>query len=73
VITAGKHETVPVASIELDRANPRIRKFLEMCPDAVTPDQIYQALGAENQGSQLTYPIPFDEPRPSISVVSAHR
>jgi len=39
-------ELVPVAGIELDRANPRIRKFLEMYPGEPTTEQIYLALGA---------------------------
>jgi hypothetical protein len=38
-------ENVPVADLELDRGNPRIRRFLEMYPDP-TPEQIYLALGA---------------------------
>lgn len=38
-------ENVPVADIELDRNNPRIRRFLDMYPDP-TPEQIYLALGA---------------------------
>jgi hypothetical protein len=38
-------ENVPVADIQLDRNNPRIRRFLEMYPDP-TPEQIYLALGA---------------------------
>lgn len=42
-------ENVPVADIELDRGNPRIRRFLEMYPDP-TPEQIYQALGAGDDG-----------------------
>jgi hypothetical protein len=46
VATAAKHENAPVGEIVLDRANPRIRKFLEMYGETITPDQIYQALGA---------------------------
>jgi hypothetical protein len=38
-------ENVPVADVELDRNNPRIRRFLDMYPDP-TPEQIYLALGA---------------------------
>jgi hypothetical protein len=38
-------ENVVVADIQLDRNNPRIRRFLEMYPDP-TPEQIYLALGA---------------------------
>src|SRR5262249_15642864 len=32
--------------IQLDRSNPRIRKFLEMYGEDPTPEQIFQALGA---------------------------
>jgi len=46
MVTGGVLELVPVAEIELDRTNPRIRKFLEMYPDAPTAEQIYLALGA---------------------------
>jgi hypothetical protein len=46
MVNTGKHESVSVAKIELDQANPRIRKFLEMYGDTITADQIYQALGA---------------------------
>lgn len=38
-------ENIPVAAVELDRNNPRIRRFLDMYPDP-TPEQIYLALGA---------------------------
>jgi hypothetical protein len=38
-------QNVSVADIELDRNNPRIRRFLEMYPEP-TPEQIYMALGA---------------------------
>lgn len=43
---SGMHQLVPVEEIELDRANPRIRKFLEMYGDEPTPEQIFLALGA---------------------------
>src|ERR1035441_1194676 len=46
MVKNGVLESVPVADIELDRTNPRIRKFLEMYPDAPTAGQIYLALGA---------------------------
>jgi hypothetical protein len=38
-------QNLPVADIELDRGNPRIRRILEMYPDP-TPERIYLALGA---------------------------
>ena len=46
MVTGGMLEMVAVSDIELDRTNPRIRKFLEMYPNAPTADQIYLALGA---------------------------
>lgn len=46
MINPGNLQSVPVAGIELDRTNPRIRKFLEMYGDNITPEQIYLALGA---------------------------
>jgi hypothetical protein len=45
-------KAIPVADIELDRANPRIRKFLEMYGDKITPEQIYLALGAAGDDEQ---------------------
>ena len=45
---AGMYETIPVNEIELDRSNPRIRKFLEMYGDDPTPAQVFLALGAGN-------------------------
>ena len=46
MVSTGSLESVPVADIELDRTNPRIRKFLEMYTDPPTAEQIYLALGA---------------------------
>ncbi len=46
MVKIGKHQTVLVSEIELDKANPRIRKFLEMYGDTITPEQFYLALGA---------------------------
>ncbi len=43
-------ENVAVADIELDRDNPRIRRFLEMYPNP-TPEQIYLALGAGGEAA----------------------
>ena len=48
MVPSGVHESVPVDSIELDRSNPRIRKFLEMYAGEPTPEQIFLALGAGN-------------------------
>ena len=38
MVEHGKHENVKVADIELDKANPRIRRFLEMYGDTITPE-----------------------------------
>ena len=46
MVQAGTLLPVSIDEIELDRSNPRIRKFLEMYGDDPTPDQIYLALGA---------------------------
>ena len=40
------HELVPIDSVELDRTNPRIAKFLDMYKGIPSADQIYLALGA---------------------------
>lgn len=45
-----KFENLAVGEIELDRQNPRIRRFMEMYPDP-TPEQVYLALGAGGDGS----------------------
>ncbi len=44
----GISQMVPVEKIELDRSNPRIRKFLEIYVGDPTPEQIFLALGAGN-------------------------
>lgn len=44
----GTSKWVPVEQIELDRSNPRIRKFLEMYDGDPTAEQIFLALGAGN-------------------------
>lgn len=48
MVVTGAHEMIRVDEIELDRSNPRIRKFLEMYGDDPTPEQIFLALGAGN-------------------------
>ena len=48
MVMSGRYETIPVEEIELDRSNPRIRKFLEMYGDNPTPEQVFLALGAGN-------------------------
>ena len=48
VVSSGAHASVPIESIELDRSNPRIRKFLEMYGDRPSAEQIFLALGAGN-------------------------
>src|SRR3982751_1300902 len=65
MVKSGVLELVPVVDIELDRTNPRIRKFLEMYPDAPTAEQIYLALGAagDDEGESSTS---FEKLRASI-------
>ena len=48
MVVTGRYETIPVEEIELDRSNPRIRKFLDMYGDNPTSEQIFLALGAGN-------------------------
>src|SRR4029077_15093821 len=56
MVIGGVLELVPVADIELDRTNPRIRKFLEMYPEAPTAEQMYLALNAagDEEGESST-------------------
>lgn len=54
MVHAGHHDRVPIDDIELDRSNPRIRKFLEMYGDDPTPEQIFLALGAGNDDDAST-------------------
>src|SRR6266404_4634231 len=65
MISGGALQHVPVVDIELDRTNPRIRKFLEMYPEAPTTEQIYLALGAagDDEGESSTS---FEKLRNSI-------
>jgi hypothetical protein len=52
--TTEKHEFLKVSEIELDLANPRIARFLEIYDGPLTPEQIFMALGAggdESDGS----------------------
>lgn len=49
MVQAGTHQIIAVDEIELDRSNPRIRKFLEMYGDNPSPEAIYLALGAGNE------------------------
>ena len=48
MVNSGVLSSIVVEDIELDRSNPRIRKFLEMYGDQPTPEQIFLALGAGN-------------------------
>lgn len=48
MVSSGVHASIDIEEIELDRSNPRIRKFLEMYGDQPTPEQIFLALGAGN-------------------------
>lgn len=48
MVSSGVLSSIAVDDIELDRSNPRIRKFLEMYGVQPTPEQIFLALGAGN-------------------------
>ena len=54
MVSVGAHKSVLVDDIELDRSNPRIRRFLEMYGDEPTPSQISLALGAGNDDDSDT-------------------
>jgi len=45
---AGKLTLLPINSVELDRTNPRIRRFLEIHQGEPTYDQIALAVCTEN-------------------------
>ena len=66
MVGAGKFEHLAVDQVELDRDNPRIRKWLEIYDDP-TPEQMFLALssssGAGDPGNDGTK---FDELRQSI-------
>ena len=67
MIDAGEHQSVPVSEIELDRSNPRIRKFLEMYSGAPTPEQMFLALGAGNdEDSGATSSTTYEKLKQSI-------
>ena len=67
MVVAGTHETVPVEEIELDRSNPRIRRFLEMYGANPTAEQIFLALGAgtDDESDRQTGPT-FQKLKQSI-------
>ena len=66
MIPSGQLQNVPVTAIELDRDNPRIRKFLEMYGDNVTADQIHLALGAGGDDTGAGGGTTFSKLRNSI-------
>jgi hypothetical protein len=56
----GKFQVIPIEEIELDKENPRIRKFLEHYGDNITPEAMHLALGAggntaDNPAGSTTY------------------
>lgn len=65
MVKNGVLERVPVKDIELDRTNPRIRKFLEMYSEDPNENQIYLALNAagDDEGTSSTT---FEKLRSSI-------
>ena len=63
----GISQMVPVEEIELDRSNPRIRKFLEIYVGDPTPEQIFLALGAGNDDEGGNQSVPtFQKLKQSI-------
>ena len=58
-------EKLPIASIELDRDNPRIRRILEMYPTP-SAEQIYLALGASGHEQSSEGGTSFDKLKNSI-------
>jgi ParB-like nuclease domain len=58
-------QMIPVAEIQLDRDNPRIRKFLEMYGENPTPDQFYMALGSAGD-EQSDHSATFEKLKNSI-------
>ncbi len=66
MVVAGTHEMVPVKEIELDRSNPRIRRFLEMYGTNPTPEQIFLALGAGDDESNRQAGPTFQKLKQSI-------
>ena len=58
-------EYIPLDQIELDKENPRIKKFLEMYGDNPTPMQFYLALGAAS-GDEDDHSATFQKLKASI-------
>ncbi len=65
MIASGVQQMVPVEDIELDKSNPRIRKFLEMYPEP-TSEQIALALGAEGDDIEAKEAPTYEKLRNSI-------
>ena len=65
--SSGISQMVPVEEIELDRSNPRIRKFLEIYDGEPTSEQIFLALGAGNDDEGERQDVPtFQKLKQSI-------
>ena len=57
-MSQSRFDHVSVESVELDKCNPRIAKFLEMYGDNITAEQMSLALGAgdsESEGNRTTF------------------
>jgi hypothetical protein len=52
ILSAGKFELLSVSEVELDRNNPRIRRFLEIYTGDPTPAQIALALDVTGSGAE---------------------
>src|SRR5262249_17855450 len=64
--TIGKHEFLPIDSVQLDIGNPRIAKFLEMYPGEPTAEQIFIALGAGGDEKETESGPTFNKLKQSI-------
>lgn len=64
--SANHVQFVPVADLELDIENPRIRKWVEIYGDNPTPEQIYLALGAGSVDPEAGTSTTFNSLKQSI-------
>jgi len=60
------HEYLSVNKVQLDKANPRIKKWIEMYGDNPTPEQIHLALGAGGDDPQSSGGTTYISLRESI-------
>lgn len=71
-MSQSRFEHVSIDSVELDKCNPRIAKFLEMYGDNITAEQMSLALGAgdsESEGNRTTFSSLKESIRTNGSVI----